>query len=47
MDYTRDALANAFHSGLTLEDVLNASIHAKTSEKFNEAVNLLTVASEE
>ena len=44
MDYIRDALANALHSGLTLEDVLEASIYADDVEAFNEAVNVLGLA---
>ncbi len=41
MDYIRDAIANALYSGLTLEDLLEASVFAEDEEAFNEAVNLM------
>lgn len=44
MDYIRAALYNAAASGLTFEDIIEASIHAKTPEDFDKAVNMLGLA---
>lgn len=41
MDLVVDAIANAMHSGLTLEDVLEVAMYADDAEAFNRAVNLL------
>ena len=44
MDYVRAALYNAAESGLNFHDVVEASIHAKTPEDFDKAVNMLGLA---
>lgn len=44
MDWVRDALANGLASGLTAEDLLKAAWHADSVEGFNEAVNIMGLA---
>ena len=41
MDYVRGALANALSEDMTLIDLWQCSIHAKNTEDFDKAVNLL------
>ena len=41
MDYVRGAIANALAEGMTVEDLLYCSTHAKTAKDFDTAVNLL------
>lgn len=47
MDYVVDALANALASDMTLEDVLAAAIHANDVSSFNNAVNVMGLATAE
>ena len=46
MDVIRATLANAVASGLTLEDVLEMSIWAESVADFDDAVNILGLATE-
>lgn len=41
IDWVKSALFNAMHSGLTLEDVCEASRHAESAEAFDEAISFL------
>jgi len=41
MDYTRAALLNALHEGMTLQDVYAMAEHAQTPQSFDRAVNVL------
>jgi len=41
MDYVRGAIANALAEGMTVEDLLYCSTHAKSTKDFDTAVNLL------
>lgn len=41
MDYTRAAILNALHEGMTLDDLWRASEHAATPQDFDRAVNTL------
>ena len=47
MDHVRAALYNAAASGLTFADVVEASLHAHTTEDFDRAVNILGLATQE
>lgn len=44
MDYVRGALANAYYSGMTLQDVLEMSIHANDGDTFEASVAMLATA---
>ena len=44
MDHVRSALYNAAASGLTFADLVEAAIHADTTEDFDQAVNMLGLA---
>ena len=44
MAYIRDAVFNAYHSGLDLKDVCEMARNAETPADFSEAVNMLTYA---
>jgi hypothetical protein len=47
MDYVVDALANALASNMTLEDVFEAAVYADDVEAFNDAVNIMGLATAE
>jgi hypothetical protein len=44
MDYVRAALYNAAASGLTFADIVEAAVHADTPQDFDNAVNMLGLA---
>lgn len=44
MDHVRAALYNAAASGLTFADLVEAAIHADTTQDFDRAINMLGLA---